>query len=60
MNKMTEHRGVPMIELTTGELMNAQTKGGLNEQAMGLMTETKGITHKTLDTILNRLQKPKN
>jgi hypothetical protein len=40
-------------------LMNAQTKGGLNEQAMGLMTETKDITHKTLDTILNRLQNPK-
>ena len=43
---------------TWEELMNAQTKGGLNEQAMGLMTETKDVTHKTLDTILNRLQNP--
>ena len=45
---------------TWQELMNAQTKGGLNEQAMGLMTETKVVTHKTLDTVLNRLQSSRN
>ena len=38
------------------QLMSAQTKGGLNEQAMGLMAVTKELTHNTLDTIVDRLQ----
>ena len=40
---------------TWSQLMNAQTKGGLNEQAMHLMSETKDATHNTLDVILDRL-----
>ena len=44
---------------TWEQLMDAQTKGGLNEQAISLMSETKGVTHNTLDTILNRLQSSK-
>ena len=40
---------------TWQELMNAQTKGGLNEQAMQLLSETKDVTHSTLDTILGRI-----
>jgi len=40
---------------TWQELMNAQTKGGLNEQAMQLMDGTKEVTHCTLDTILGRI-----
>ena len=40
---------------TWQELMNAQTKGGLNEQAMQLLSETKDVTHCTLDTILGRI-----
>ena len=49
------HGGEPWLQL-----MNAQTKGGLNEQAMHLMSETKEVTHRTLDTILSRLQNAKN
>lgn len=49
------HGGEPWAQL-----MSAQTKGGLNEQAMHLMAETKEVTHSTLDTILNRLQTAKN
>ena len=37
------------------QLMKAQTKGGLNEQAMTLLEGTKEVTHKTLDTIVDRL-----
>ena len=44
---------------TWSQLMNAQTKGGLNEQAMHLMSETKEATHNTLDVILHRLQTTK-
>ena len=40
---------------TWEELMNAQTKGGLNEQAMQLMNETKDVTHSTLDKTLDRI-----
>ena len=42
---------------TWQELMNAQTKGGLNEQAMQLLSGTKEVTHSTLDTILGRITK---
>ena len=41
---------------TWQQLMTSQTKGGLNEQAMCLMAETKTITQSTLDTILKRLE----
>ena len=45
---------------TWPELMNAQTKGGLNEQAMQLLSGTKEVTHSTLDTILGRITNSSN
>ena len=45
---------------TWPELMNAQTKGGLNEQAMQLLSGTKEVTHNTLDTILGRITNSSN
>ena len=38
------------------KLMNAQTKGGLNEQAMVLMRGTKQVTHSTMDSIVERIK----
>ena len=44
---------------TWSQLMNAQTKGGLNEQAMNLMRETKETTHNTLNVLVDRLETAK-